>query len=872
MPTARSRVSSKRFPCPVTGCTRNFSRQEHLQRHSLNHADKGLTCELCRAHFKRPDLLNRHLERHQQKASQGMALMTRKRMWEGIDGQITNASPSSGTPDFTASIHALTALATPPQSSTTSVEDTRLSLAEGSQASYNDTISHKRFDSDDRINATRVPSFQSGTDLWGPTFMSDTYEMHQPHPNGPFEEVFNPDTARSFNMPYTTSDNYDWLFSDVSQPRFEEHPGLPKSSPPVTLESRTAANTNHQHCDPTQSHLHTLATASQWVLQTDSINSHAGQAQINFFPSPSFEYSHFDSQRLVPGEEKAWEQNVLNGYIEYVAAKSEESSHEYPTIDSGVHASILEELGKACPTLPNGTPIQLNDPLLSMKSMQKFLHVFFEDFNNLYPMIHSATFDCSNAQPLLLLSMILLGATYCEKEAHQLAVCIHDILRPLILVHPDFGPEQPPLWILQTILLTECFGKSRAGQKQHAMSHLFHGMLINLIRRSDCQVVVPDLPTEAGGPVQQQWLTWANQEERKRLAQLCFLWDTEHAVLFGQSLCMSAFEMRSSLPCDRNLWDATTAEEWYKIACIRRSDDIPFFLSELRCYFSSSPRRADLNGFSRVLLLHGLMAISWDMDRRDQTSLGLMGDHFLQGGWRLHLKNAYDIWKADFDGYEQLTRRYYSADECKDTPCGTRERSSCLDKFFDGYRALYHAAQIVLSSEVIDLQIYAGARHILGRAVAKSDYARSKSVIRRWLTEQQQDAAHAAWHAACLLSSISRDEATFSTSDHALHYAWVIYLATLTIWTFHHGHSHSESDEMVWDTRKDMTCLIDHMVNSGPQALLPDVYVPALRNPTVGLIAVVARQLCKIRWSIIRDGMLVLRRLVSWRLVNEELH
>jgi hypothetical protein len=53
-------------------------------------------------------------------------------------------------------------------------------------------------------------------------------------------------------------------------------------------------------------------------------------------------------------------------------------------------------------------------------------------------------------------------------------------MRTQVIQHPAFTPT-PEIWMLQVILLIECFGKSRAGQKQHDMSHLFHGMLIKYV-------------------------------------------------------------------------------------------------------------------------------------------------------------------------------------------------------------------------------------------------------------------------------------------------------------------------------------------------------------------------------------------------------
>ncbi|MBE7180450.1 MAG: hypothetical protein INR71_04425 [Terriglobus roseus] len=121
--------------------------------------------------------------------------------------------------------------------------------------------------------------------------------------------------------------------------------------------------------------------------------------------------------------------------------------------------------------------VSRDHPLLSLSSLQNYCDLFFTRFNNSYPLIYKSTFDPSQVDTLFLLSILLLGATYSDKTSHRLAVCIHDIMRPQIFQHVSFTAD-PELWILQTILLVECFGKSRAGQKQHDMSHLFHGLLI----------------------------------------------------------------------------------------------------------------------------------------------------------------------------------------------------------------------------------------------------------------------------------------------------------------------------------------------------------------------------------------------------------
>lgn len=137
----------------------------------------------------------------------------------------------------------------------------------------------------------------------------------------------------------------------------------------------------------------------------------------------------------------------------------------------------LDLIVQAGPKTPEGSPVTRDHSLLKLDAMQEYTDLFFSRFNKSYPLIHRATFEPSQVDPLLLVSVMLLGATYGDKDAHRLAVCIHDIMRTQVIQHPAFTAT-PELFILQVILLTEAFGKSRAGQKQHDMSHLFHGMLI----------------------------------------------------------------------------------------------------------------------------------------------------------------------------------------------------------------------------------------------------------------------------------------------------------------------------------------------------------------------------------------------------------
>jgi hypothetical protein len=409
------------------------------------------------------------------------------------------------------------------------------------------------------------------------------------------------------------------------------------------------------------------------------------------------------------------------------------------------------------------------------------------------------------------------------------------------------------------------------------MSHLFHGLLINLIRRSGCQSVRPPTLEDATDDLDNDWRTWCDAEQRKRLAFLCFLWDTQHAVLFCQSLCFSAFELRSTLPCDQSLWEADSAEIWHQLR--KKQPEAPLFLSCLKVYLQPNtatvPR--NLNALSRSLLLHGLMSVAWDMQRRDQTSLGVIEANPL-GNWQARLAASYDTWHKD---YEAFCTHYNSQLPSSD---------HLLAKEFKVLRAatlsLYHSAHILLYTPFLDLQIYAGTRHILGRPVARYDYARSQRVVKKWVAENFNEASKAVWHAALLLKDgIDISEGELSPNDigsgRLWHHPWAIYLATLVVWGVWYArpaptsseqvpYFRDDEDEIIWDPTAEMNILLHKIMESDPERLLEHggIVSGMGKRGTNGLAAVVSRCLSKVRWAVVHDGMMVLRGLVQWRLVG----
>lgn len=764
-------AATKSHVCKHEGCGKRFTRLEHLNRHALNHKAGDATCPRCRAHFKRPDLLARHMERHKKRDEEtggNGTLNTRKRAWKADDGSVvpkrpTTQQPSAEPVQDPEHIHQpFTGNPEGPISPPISHQSSEIPSSLQSQEPYQHIdfglpkdaslgFSDASFDG---TNFQLAGNF--GDEFCNPSF-PPVYQAAQTSTGIPYDEVFQPDTASSFNMPYTTATNYNWLFdlennlnmgdAELVHPDQQQQllpPPQPDMHPQeqmVNLDPRIATSSGHTVPSPSQ----TSRSSQQMSFGSFStgILSHSQDAVgTNPSPVPS------GRSETRSGTNKFTPSSAINPIVELIEPERPLASL-YPTtslpcIDECTRGELLDLIESLRPYSPAEEPVTRDNKLLSLSALQGYLDLFFTRFNTAYPLIHQPTFVASNTEPLYLLSMLLLGATYSEKSAHQLAVCIHDVMRPGIFAHAAFSAE-PELWVLKTILLVECFGKSRAGQRQHNMSHLFHGLLINLIRRSDCQTVQPVGPNEADNAaddLEVAWLRWAEAEEKKRLALLCFLWDTQHAVLFCQSLCMSSFELRLPLPSSQALWEARTASEWKSHGANYTPE--PQFLTTLKSFLTpSSSRPPHLNSLSRILILHGLMSIYWDMQRRDQTSLGVIpgqNDNGI-GTWRDRIARAYDLWKADFDAHcKALSAAHYEPGPASGD-LATRDARRELAVFTTSYNAVYHASQVLLNADFLDLQIYAGARHILGRPVQRSDFVRSERVVKQWATMTLQTCA-----------------------------------------------------------------------------------------------------------------------------------
>ncbi|RPA93243.1 hypothetical protein L873DRAFT_1706077 [Choiromyces venosus 120613-1] len=883
----------RKFFCNYEGCGKAFTRAEHLQRHELNHRPSPNTCKRCRAHFARPDLLDRHMERHAQKdklaGGEGLGvLVTRKRCWRDDNGNITDKRPAT-------SLASLPKPTTSPKSQTGkgreesgsgSDETGNMSGGDGCTSTtvpvsppYSTASSARRQRNDGGHGHNRSPPAATTTanavrafdqlqsqqlELAEPgMFENETFRLPPPpppqtyqldpllsdHPPSAaevlladyqveYDEVFSADPASSFTMPFTTLGNYTWLFDELDSPTgtrgqsgYHDFQGLGELDKISPVE-------DHSLYFPSDAQpiSHDIPSRDSHTATMTNITRHSPSSEpVRTLFTPHTQYS-------IPATSSPTSNcNNFHSYASTSASASESPSptlsfQPLPKIDEVARSEVLSLIIQATTNASGEPQFSWNDPLLSLSALQNYLDLFFSRFNPSYPLLHRPSFEPSNVNKLLLVSVLMLGATYGEKDAHHMAVRVHDVLRG-VLVSSDYFHATPELWVLQTVLLIEVFGKSRACMKQHDMAHLFHGLLINLIRRSDCQTSTPLHISLESKDLDQEWREWIIAEEKKRLALLAFLWDVQHAVLFSQSLCMSAFELRLPLPYDSPTWEANSAEAWYKARKAERPP--PPFLMVIKLYLNPGKTTPALNSFSRLLILHGLMSVMWDMKRRDQTSLD---SSLSTTSWQSRIATAYDAWKLDFDSHP-------SPSMSSSGGINTETATSTL--------TLYHAAHLILHTDILSLQIYAGARSILGKPVLRTDYDSSCAVVKAW--SMTHAARKSVYHAAAMIRNSLQPG---TADDGRSHYPWCLYLATLVCWAGCGG----VKEEIVWDAKGEMRGFVEGIFERGRDR---KALASGGGNPA-GMIAVVAKYLGGIRWALVQEGTKVLRGLIAGRLLKED--
>ncbi|KAK9449816.1 fungal-specific transcription factor domain-containing protein [Limtongia smithiae] len=205
---AKSRKGlAKMFSCDSPGCTKSFTRLEHLGRHQLNHAPKQIyRCEWpnCSKSFVREDLCVRHLERHQRRHSVRASA-------NGNDGAyVESPSKRRGSNDMSVSSAESPKSDHRRSTTTQTASDVMHALPGATPIGYTPHEQHQASINNVPIIPPRRSTLVVDVKSPGePVQMTDSYE-----PPTAVQGVSQDGAMQTYN-PQSSTDLIDWLFSDA---------------------------------------------------------------------------------------------------------------------------------------------------------------------------------------------------------------------------------------------------------------------------------------------------------------------------------------------------------------------------------------------------------------------------------------------------------------------------------------------------------------------------------------------------------------------------------------------------------------------------------------------------------------------------------
>ena len=449
-------------------------------------------------------------------------------------------------------------------------------------------------------------------------------------------------------------------------------------------------------------------------------------------------------------------------------------------------------------------------PALSLDMLRDCLKEFWDIVSPRLPIVHQHTFSPNRCPIFLLMVMLSLGAASLKSrdatrqlgEYGAFADVIINSVRWEILTSDDSAPPVQ-LWAAQALLLVEFYEKLYSSRRLHERAHIYHPAFLTLLRRGSPLIGrggsespgEPDTGGDSERPTpgvaldsRTWWVRWADTESMHRVVFAAFMIDVIHAAMLGHTADMAAHEIRLPLPCDDNLWAANSPDVVRQLDANFRMYGVKqvSFLDGLKSALHG--KEVKTHAFGRMIIISGLLSVGWHLNHRETHLkwLDLRGPQAeTHDTWRKLLLKAFDSWKESFD--------LAMFDSVNDAPGNRPVPNGPINSA----ALLFHLAHISLHSDIVDCQVYAGARRLLGRKISSRDYTNSVKRMGAWA--KQASTRHAILHAFKLLHRVLVDPnprsrrspvADSSGVQYSVrtetdpHRPWIMYYAVLSIWAF----------------------------------------------------------------------------------------
>jgi hypothetical protein len=569
--------------------------------------------------------------------------------------------------------------------------------------------------------------------------------------------------------------------------------------------------------------------------------------------------------------------------------------------------------------------------VMSLNMQRTFLASYWAHVHQQMPILHRPTFNPETCPDLLLLAMMCLGASCLEpvyaleltQRCAELSSFLAYHVRWEVFKDVEFRPTAK-LWTFQTMLLLELFEKMYSTRTLHERAHIHHATTLTVMRRGSSLIgrSAIESPGHSNDPTRTPpgpdgsintsgvntpdaaWNRWITAEATRRAAFAAFVIDSTHATLFGHSAVMAPHDIKLPLPCDEALWAATSGKEVQRVEASLAANGIkPIpFLEALRRTLNGS--RVRTHTFGRVILMAGLLNVSWHMNQRDLqiTSLGVNPALGSSMKWRSPLTRAFDHWRRDFDDSlaknDQYLRSSLSDSTSDTTP---RSLSESRDSVFESRTCLHSLAHMAMHVDMIDCTVFAGSERALGRAVTEADRAAVQKRMREtWAPSAR--ARDAVFYALRFLREVlmpdedlhqapstnnhtqhnhhhHHQQPSFTYSargDYLLNRPWILYFAALIVWAYGYAldgpirlsssSNHRNPTHALYTRESQILDMRAYLTRVGGVKSPDDLENLQRRNECLGLFMLLRTCFKEPRWELMHDASDIMDKCV-WLLV-----
>lgn len=407
-------------------------------------------------------------------------------------------------------------------------------------------------------------------------------------------------------------------------------------------------------------------------------------------------------------------------------------SPEFPHADcqTEVDDEILLKMVKCIPAIQE-------HPDFVIDKIKWFLEIYWLLYHCQHPILHRLSFSTFETQPLLLLNMIMIGASFSKKstppehfilaDPNGLADMIADPLRWLIFTSEQAKPPCKS-WVIQSLIILETFEITSTSRTLHERACIYNGAKVQLLRRSP--ILGGDPLISVGSDVSHSnslWNTWIESQSMKRIALMSFYIDTVHAIVYGHPVNLFANQVKLSLPCPDDLWEYNNIDRNKAPMSVAQT---PLFCDALRKLLQKE--RVDVEPFSSQILLAGLINLLLQVEQ-NISQWSNFGWESIQENWRDTISSAIEYWKTQLPSgnccLTSSSMHHYDTTSLDQPPLPPFLKLDDTRCSFP----VYHAAQIYLRITHYDYIVYAGAPRRMNVPILPDDYEIVVKQIGKWV-------------------------------------------------------------------------------------------------------------------------------------------